>query len=216
MRVGVLISGRGSNMVALANSAQETGSPFEIGLVLSNRPEAEGLARARGLDLKTETIDHKAFEARETFDEAVHEALVREGIDLVCLAGFMRILSAQFIARWEGRLVNIHPSLLPSFPGLHVHEQALAAGVAISGCSVHFVTPELDAGPIIGQAAVPVRAGDTPATLAARVNQAEHELYPACLAALANNEVHMKDGQAVWASGTGPIAIGADLKPLDR
>ncbi|HEX6610490.1 MAG TPA: phosphoribosylglycinamide formyltransferase [Hyphomicrobiaceae bacterium] len=180
-RVGILISGRGTNMVSLAKAARTPDYPAEIVLVVSNRPNTPGIERAKALGLKTAVIDHKAFPSREAFDEAVEAALLGERVELVCQAGFMRIQSAAFATRWLGKQLNIHPSLLPLFKGLHPHQQALDAGVRISGCTVHFVTPELDAGPIIAQAAVPVLAGDTVAALEARILLAEHQLYPHAL-----------------------------------
>ena len=168
-RVAILISGRGSNMMALLEAARAPDYPAEMALVISNRPDAPGLQRAQSAGIKSLAIDHKAYATREAFDAAVEAALVGEGVDLVCQAGFMRIQSSALAARWLGRQLNIHPSLLPSFKGLHPQKQALDAGVRISGCTVHFVTPELDAGPIIAQAAVPVLADDTPETLAGRI-----------------------------------------------
>lgn len=185
-RVAILISGRGTNMVSLAEAACAPDYPAEIVLVISNRPNAPGIERARGLGLKTAVIDHKGFASREAFDEAVDAALVAERVELVCQAGFMRIQSAPFATRWIGRQLNIHPSLLPLFKGLHPHQQALDAGVRISGCTVHFVTPELDAGPIVAQAAVPVLATDIAATLEARILLAEHQLYPYALRLVAS------------------------------
>jgi phosphoribosylglycinamide formyltransferase-1 len=185
-RVGILISGRGTNMVSLAEAAREPDYPAEIVLVVSNRPNAPGIERAKALGLKTAVIDHKAFPSREAFDEAVEAALLAERVELVCQAGFMRIQSEPFATRWLGRQLNIHPSLLPLFKGLHPHQQAIDAGVRISGCSVHFVTPELDAGPIVAQAAVPVLAGDTAATLEARILLVEHQLYPHALRLVAS------------------------------
>jgi phosphoribosylglycinamide formyltransferase-1 len=185
-RVAILISGRGTNMVSLAEAARAPDYPAEIVLVISNRPNAAGIERARGLGLKTAVIDHKSFASREAFDEAVEAALMAERVELVCQAGFMRIQSAPFATRWTGRQLNIHPSLLPLFKGLHPHQQALDAGVRISGCTVHFVTPELDAGPIVAQAAVPVLATDTAATLEARILLAEHQLYPHALCLVAS------------------------------
>jgi phosphoribosylglycinamide formyltransferase-1 len=180
-RVGILISGRGTNMVSLAEAARAPDYPADIVLVVSNRPNAPGIERAKALGLKTAVIDHKAFPSREAFDEAVEAVLLAERVELVCQAGFMRIQSAAFATRWLGKQLNIHPSLLPLFKGLHPHQQALDAGVRISGCTVHFVTPELDAGPIVAQAAVPVLAGDTVAALEARILLAEHQLYPHAL-----------------------------------
>jgi phosphoribosylglycinamide formyltransferase-1 len=185
-RVAILISGRGTNMVSLAEAARVPDYPAEIVLVISNRPNAAGIERARALGLKTAVIDHKAFPSREAFDEAVETALLAERVELVCQAGFMRIQSAPFATRWVGRQLNIHPSLLPLFKGLHPHQQALDAGVRISGCTVHFVTPELDAGPIAAQAAVPVLANDTATTLEARILLAEHQLYPHALRLVAS------------------------------
>ncbi len=180
-RVAILISGRGSNMQSLIDAARAPDYPAEIVLVVCNRPQAAGIERARAAGLQTVVIDHKAFASREAFDAAVEQALNAHAIDLVCQAGFMRIQSDGMAERWRGRQLNIHPSLLPLFKGLHPQQQAIDAGVRISGCSVHFVTPELDAGPIIAQAAVPVLAGDTAETLASRILVAEHMLYPHAL-----------------------------------
>ena len=185
-RVAILISGRGTNMVSLVEAARAPDYPAEIVLVISNRPNAAGIERARGLGLKAAVIDHKGFASREAFDEAVDATLVADRVEFVCQAGFMRIQSAPFATRWTGRQLNIHPSLLPLFKGLHPHQQALDAGVRISGCTVHFVTPELDAGPIVAQAAVPVLATDTAATLEARILLAEHQLYPHALRLVAS------------------------------
>lgn len=172
-----------------------------IGAVISNRPDAPGLAFAAEHDIDTLTIDHTKYPTREAFDEALDAALRQRKIDLVALAGFMRILSADFVSRWLGKLINIHPSLLPAFPGVKVHEQVLAAGVRESGATVHFVVPELDSGPIIGQAKVPVLKGDTPETLGARVLQTEHKLYPPCLRLLCENRVHLENGRTVFTKG---------------
>jgi phosphoribosylglycinamide formyltransferase-1 len=184
-RVAVLISGRGSNMAALLAAAAAPNYPAEIALVLANRPDAAGLATAAAAGVATAVVDHKRFAGKPAFEDALHAAIAGAGADLVCLAGFMRILSAGFVARWQGRLLNIHPSLLPSFPGLDTHARALAAGVRIHGCTVHFVDAEVDAGPIIAQAAGPVLGTDTAETLAARVLAAEHRLYPHALALVA-------------------------------
>jgi len=194
-RVAILISGRGSNMAALVEAARAADYPAHVALVISNRPEAAGLERAAAAGVKTLVIDHKAYAAREAFDAAVEAALIAEGIELVCHAGFMRIQTPAFAARWLGRQLNIHPSLLPSFRGLHPHKQALMAGVRISGCTVHFVTPELDAGPIVAQAAVPVLASDTPEALADRILVAEHRLYPFALALVAAGRARLEDGR---------------------
>ena len=197
-RTAILISGRGSNMRSLIGAAADPEFPAEIALVISNVETAPGLAFAADAGIATRAIPHQPFATREAFDRAVDEALAAAGIEIVCLAGFMRILSEWFARRWEGRLLNIHPSLLPLFKGVHVHEQALAAGVRVSGCTVHFVVPELDAGPIIAQAAVPVETGDTPESLAARVLVEEHKLYPAALKLLAEGRVRLQGGRAVF------------------
>jgi phosphoribosylglycinamide formyltransferase-1 len=199
-RVGILISGRGSNMRSLIAAASAPDFPAEIELVISNLGNAEGLAYAAAAEIPTIVIPHKAYETREEFDRAIDLALTNADVEIVCLAGFMRILSNWFARRWEGRLINIHPSLLPLFKGVHVHEQALHAGVRVSGCSVHFVVPELDAGAIIAQAAVPVEIGDTPESLAIRVLAEEHKLYPAALRLLAEGRVRLENGHAVFTS----------------
>jgi phosphoribosylglycinamide formyltransferase 1 len=181
-RTAILISGGGSNMLALARSMAEAGHPARPVLVLSNRPEAAGLARARDLGLPTACVDHRDFADRAVFDAVLEAELASVEADLVCLAGFMRILTPAFVARWQGRMLNIHPSLLPLFPGLDTHARALDAGMAVHGATVHEVTPDLDAGPILGQAVIPVEPGDTPESLAARLLPMEHRLYPAVLA----------------------------------
>ncbi len=187
MRTAVLISGRGSNLQALIAATRAPDHPAEIALVLSNRPEAAGLDHAREAGIASQVVDQKDYAgpdrtaARAAFDASLTGALEATGIELVCLAGFMRVLTGDFVAHWRDRLINIHPSLLPAFPGLDTHARALAAGVKLHGCTVHFVREAVDSGPIIGQAAVPVLAGDTPETLAARVLAVEHRLYPACL-----------------------------------
>lgn len=181
-KIAVLISGRGSNMQALIEAAKAPDYPAEIVLVLSNNPDAAGLAIAEEAGIETEVVDHRDFEKRDDFENALDRLLRMYGARFVCLAGFMRILTASFTERWRDLLINIHPSLLPAFKGLHTHERALEAGVRVHGCTVHYVRPEMDAGPIIGQAAVPVLHGDTPETLGARVLAAEHQLFPQCVA----------------------------------
>jgi phosphoribosylglycinamide formyltransferase-1 len=202
-RVGILISGRGSNMMALVAAARAPDYPAEVAAIISNRPDAAGLAWAEAQGLPARAIDHEAFHSREAFDAAVDTALAEAGVELVALAGFMRIQSAGFVEKWTRRQLNIHPSLLPSFKGLHPHRQALHAGVKVSGCTVHFVTEEADSGPIVAQAAVPVLDADTPLTLADRILQAEHRLYPHALALVASGRVRIEDGRAVVASAGG-------------
>ena len=180
--MAILISGRGSNMAALVAAAQAADYPAEIALVLSNRPDAKGLGTAREAGLVTAVVDHTRFgKDREAFDRALHATLEARHIDIVCLAGFMRVLTPAFVGRWSGRIINIHPSLLPEFKGLDTHERALAAGATRHGATVHFVAPELDSGPIIAQESVPVLPGDTADTLAARVLEVEHRIYPLAL-----------------------------------
>ena len=199
--VAVLISGRGSNMQALVEAGAIAGYPAEIVAVISNRPDAPGIAWADARKIPTTVVDHSTFNTRRDFDEELHRVLLASGAEIIALAGFMRILTEDLVRRWEGRMVNIHPSLLPLFEGLHTHARALEAGVKIAGCTVHFVTPELDAGPIIAQAAVPVLPDDSPETLAARVLIAEHRLYPAALGLVASGAAHLVDGRVVLNAG---------------
>ncbi|KAB2915264.1 MAG: phosphoribosylglycinamide formyltransferase [Hyphomicrobiaceae bacterium] len=199
-RVAILISGRGSNMMALVEAARAPDYPAEMAIVISSRPDAPGLAWAKAQGLAAVAIDHKAHATREAFDEAIHAALTNAGVELVALAGFMRIQSAAFVRRWIGRQLNIHPSLLPLFKGLHPQQQALDAGVRISGCTVHFVTEEMDAGPIIAQAAVPVLPDDDADTLAARILVAEHRLYPHALRLVATGDATMDGNRAILKS----------------
>lgn len=189
MKVVVLISGRGSNMQALL----EAGLPVEFARVISNKPDAAGLRVAAEHGIATTVIDHRLHPDRAEFDAALAEEIDRHAPDFVVLAGFMRVLTDAFVRHYENRLVNIHPALLPAFPGLNTHARALAAGVKLHGCTVHFVTPEVDSGPIIAQAAVPVLADDTPATLAARVLRQEHRLYPLALRWLAEGRVSSRE-----------------------
>jgi phosphoribosylglycinamide formyltransferase 1 len=194
-RVAILISGRGSNMMALVEAAWAPDYPAEIVSIVSSRSDAAGLAWAKAQGLPGTAIDHKAYATREAFDDAVHAALVEARAELIALAGFMRIQSAAFVQKWQGRQLNIHPSLLPLFKGLQPHRQALEAGVKISGCTVHFVTEEMDSGPIVAQTAVPVQDGDTPETLAARILVAEHKLYPHALALVASGQARVEGGR---------------------
>jgi len=188
LKVGVLISGRGSNLQSLLDACADPAFPAEIALVISNIADAYGLERAKQAGVETCVISHKDFPSRAEFDQAIDARLRQAGIETVCLAGFMRLLTAEFVAGWKGRMLNIHPSLLPNFKGMHTHAQALAAGVKLHGCTVHHVTAELDAGPIVAQAAVPVLEGDDEEALAARVLRAEHQLYPLALGLLAGGK----------------------------
>ena len=195
-RVGVLISGRGSNMAALIGAAKEEAYPAQIVLVLSNRPAAAGLASARAAGIATAVVDHTAYgKARERFEQAMQAELETHRIELVCLAGFMRLLTPSFVRRWQGRMINIHPALLPAFKGLNTHQRVLDAGVRIHGASVHFVVEETDGGPIIAQGVLAVRDDDTAASLADRVLAIEHKIYPAALALLASGRLAVVDGR---------------------
>lgn len=187
-RVAVLVSGRGSNMSALIEAAKAPDYPARIVLVLSNRPQAGALEKARAEGIAAESVDHKAFPDRESFERALQERLEAHAIEIVCLAGFMRILTPGFVEAWRGRMLNVHPSLLPAFRGTDTHRRALEAGVSEHGCTVHLVTPELDAGPTILQARIPVLPGDDEASLAARVLVEEHAIYPLALAMVARGE----------------------------
>ncbi|HZP78063.1 MAG TPA: phosphoribosylglycinamide formyltransferase [Pseudolabrys sp.] len=197
-RVAILISGRGSNMSALIEAAKEQSFPAEIVVVIANRPDAGGLVSARAAGIATAVVDHTAFaKDREGFERALQAAIEAHAADIVCLAGFMRLLTPSFVNRWQGRLINIHPALLPAFKGLDTHEHALKSGTRIHGASVHFVVPEMDSGPIIAQAAVPVLDGDTPAALAARVLAVEHRIYPLALRLLAEGRVRTVGNRCV-------------------
>jgi phosphoribosylglycinamide formyltransferase-1 len=195
LKVGILISGRGSNMAALIEAARDPSYPAEIACVVSNVASAAGLETAKKAGIAAVAIPHKDYPDRESFDRAVSAVLEKHGVGLVALAGFMRIQSPWFPEHWAGRIINIHPSLLPAFKGLHVQQQAIDAGARVSGCTVHFVTPELDSGPIIGQAAVPVLAGDTADTLAARILRQEHRLYPLVVRWFAEGRIALRDGR---------------------
>ena len=177
-KIAILISGRGSNMAALIEACKDDAYPADVALVISNRPDALGLEIARAADIPTRVIEHGDFDSREEFDAAMTAALAAAEVRLICLAGFMRLLSAEFCQRWRDSLINVHPSLLPAFKGLHVHERMLETGARITGCTVHFVRPEMDEGPILVQAAVAIAADDTPETLAARILVQEHRIYP--------------------------------------
>jgi len=192
-RAVILISGRGSNMEALLKA----GLPVDFAAVISNRPDAGGLEVARSLGVATAVVDHRGHAGRDAFDAALAAEVDRHRPDLVILAGFMRVLTADFVRRYQGRLINVHPALLPAFPGLNTHARALAAGVRIHGCTVHFVTPEVDVGPIVIQAAVPVLAGDDEATLAARVLEQEHRIFPQAVRWFAENRLTLREDGTV-------------------
>jgi phosphoribosylglycinamide formyltransferase-1 len=192
-RTAILISGRGSNMQALVEAARVPEFPAEIALVVSNRTEAAGLAFAKAHGIAAAVVDHKIYAGREEFERSLHALLELHRIELICLAGFMRVLTPWFVEQWSGRMLNIHPSLLPAYPGLHTHARALADGAKVHGCTVHFVVPAVDAGPIVAQAEVQVAVDDTPETLAARVLVEEHKLYPAALARVAGRGRHARE-----------------------
>ena len=202
-RVAILISGRGSNMAALIEAARASDFPAEIVVVISNRPEAGGLERAKASGVPTVAIESKPFGGdRAAFEAVLQAALDQHKVDLICLGGFMRLFTAEFVQRWYGRMLNIHPSLLPAFPGLDPHGQALRAGVKISGATVHFVIPETDAGPILMQGAVAVSDNDTPETLAARILAIEHRIYPAALRLVAGGRIRL-EGDVCRTAGSG-------------
>lgn len=210
----ILISGRGSNMESLLNGVAEGTLPVRVAAVISNRPEAKGLEAAAAQDVETCVVDHTRFDTRETFDAAMIKTIDSYSPDLVVLAGFMRILTDAFVRRYEGRLLNIHPSLLPSFPGLHTHRRALEEGVRVHGCTVHFVTPQLDHGPVVVQAAVPVLDGDDEASLAARVLVQEHQVYPMAVRWFAEERLRLVDGHVVFEAEQEPV--GALISPQVR
>ena len=209
-RLAILVSGRGSNMRALAKACAAPGFPAEPAVVIADRPDAAGLAAACGLGLETAIVDRRKHATRESFDAALDAGIAAHGADLVCLAGFMRLLGPDFVARWRDRLVNVHPSLLPAFKGLDTHARALAAGVRLAGCTVHFVRPALDAGPIVVQAAVPVRPGDDAAGLGRRVLAEEHRIYPLAVRWIAEGRVRVA-GEAVVVDGA-----AATLNPMPK
>jgi len=209
-RVAILISGRGSNMAALIDAARLADFPAEIVVVISNKADAGGLAKAEASGISTVIIESKPFgKDRAAFEAVLQSALDQHRIELICLGGFMRLLTAEFVQRWYGRMLNIHPSLLPSFPGLEPQQQALRAGVKISGATVHFVIPETDAGPIVMQGAVAVSDGDTPETLAARILEIEHQIYPEALRLLASDRIRLEGDlcHAVGDAGSGASLI---------
>lgn len=207
-RCAILISGRGSNMESLIAAARDGDFPVEIALVLSNRPDAPGLASAKAHGIAVAAVDHKIYAGRDAFEGSLQKMLEAHRIDFICLAGFMRMLTPRFVNHWQGRLINIHPALLPSYPGLHTHERALADGVKIHGCTVHYVVAEMDAGPIIMQAAISVRDDDTPESLGRRVLAQEHAIYPMALRLAASGAVRV-EGNRVLGAGGRDVAIMA-------
>ena len=207
MKVAVLISGRGSNLQALIDAGAEPGWPAEIVLVISNVAGAQGLDRAGKAGIAAAVIDHKTFDGREPFDRAMTAAIEDAGAEFVCLAGFMRLLSDPFIEHWRDRMINIHPSLLPAFKGLDVHQRVIDAGEKTSGCTVHFVRPEMDTGPILIQAQVPVHPDDDAEALAARVLEQEHEIYPRALRLIAEGRVTVEDERALIDGAEAPSSV---------
>lgn len=197
LKVGVLISGRGSNLQSLIDAAAAPDYPAEVALVISNVPAVAGLERAAAAGIPTAVIDHRAYSGREPFETALDAALSGAGVGLVCLAGFMRLLTGGFVERWHDRLINIHPSLLPAFRGLHVHEKVIAYGARFSGCTVHFVRPAMDDGPIIAQAVVPVRPGDDADALAERVLAQEHKIYALAVRLIGEGRVRVADERVI-------------------
>jgi phosphoribosylglycinamide formyltransferase 1 len=206
-----MISGRGSNMAALIDAASEIGFPAEIVAVISDRQEAPGLAIAAQRGIAVRAIPRADFADNRAHDAAIGAALASFGAETVALAGYMRLLTPAFVAKWQGRMINMHPALLPSFKGLDTHRRAIEAGVRLHGCTVHFVTQEVDSGPIIAQAAVPVLASDSGQTLAARVLKLEHQLYPLALRLVAEDRVRMQNGRAVFDLGAGSERASASL-----
>jgi phosphoribosylglycinamide formyltransferase-1 len=205
VKIGVLISGRGSNLQSLIDAAAQPGFPAEIALVISNIPDVYGLERAKLAGIATRVIDHKSFAGNKAaFEDALHAELSAANVELVCLAGFMRLLTERFVNRWHDRLINIHPSLLPSFKGLHTHERAIEAGVRFGGCTVHFVRPAMDDGPIIVQAAVPILANDTADALTARVLVEEHRIYPLAVKLIAEGRARVDGTRVIVADAEAP------------
>jgi len=195
-RVVVFISGGGSNMLSLADACESPDFPAEIVAVISDKPQAGGLAKANARGIQTLAFERKSYAGKAEHEAAILEALEEIAPDIICLAGYMRLISGDFISRYEGRILNIHPSILPLFPGLHTHQRALDAGMKVAGCTVHFVTEGMDEGPIVAQACVPIENGDTPDTLAARVLTVEHQIYSEALALLATGGVSLRAGRA--------------------
>ncbi len=198
LKLGVMISGSGSNLQVLIDACSQKGYPAQITVVISNRPDAKGLERAKNAGIEAICIDHTAYDDRASFEDAIHNCLNEYCVELVCLAGFMRILNADFVNRWKDRMINIHPSLLPSYKGLHTHARAIEDGVRFGGCTIHFVRPEMDDGPIIMQAAVPISETETEDSLAAKILRYEHEMYPAAVRLIAEGKVRVSARKCVF------------------
>lgn len=210
LNIGVLISGRGSNLQALIDAAQTPGYPARIACVISNDPGAAGLDRARAAKIPVHAVNHRDFKNREDFEKVLDAKLEEHGVQLVCMAGFMRLLTPWFVDRWRDRLINIHPSLLPAYPGLDTHKRAIADRVEFAGCTVHFVRAEMDHGPIILQAKVPVLPDDTEKVLAARVLEAEHKIYPEAVRLIAENRVNVIEEQVLVTGAETPVSLPGD------
>ncbi|MCE7997588.1 MAG: phosphoribosylglycinamide formyltransferase [Rhodobiaceae bacterium] len=213
MKLGILFSGRGTNLAALIDACRDEKYPADIAIAISNNPNAEGIAIAEAAGIPVQVINHKEFEDRDTFDAALDATLKEAGVELVCNAGFMRILTSGFVKSWHNRQLNIHPSLLPAFKGLHVHDRVLESGVRLTGATVHFVRDEMDEGPIVAQVAVPVEPDDTVETLTARVLEAEHQIYPMAVRLVAEGKARVQ-GERVAIEGapqtkTGPLYVPA-------
>lgn len=206
LKLGVMISGSGTNLQALIDACKTADYPAEITVVISNKPNAKGLERAQNQGIRAVCINHTDFETRDAFEDAIHNELKDQGVELVCLAGFMRILNAAFVSKWKDRMINIHPSLLPSYKGLHTHARAIEDGARFGGCTVHFVRPEMDDGPIILQAAVPIQPDDTEESLIQKVLTYEHQLYPAAVKMIAEGNVRVSDRKCVYKNISWPIA----------
>jgi phosphoribosylglycinamide formyltransferase-1 len=197
LRLGVMISGSGTNLQALIDACAQADYPATIEVVISNRPDAKGLDRARDAGLKAVCIDHKGYDDRAVFEDAVHNCLTDHKVQLVCLAGFMRLLGADFVGRWKDRMINIHPSLLPSYKGLHTHARALEDGVKFAGCTIHYVRPEMDNGPIIMQTAIPIAADETEESLIAKTLTYEHRMYPAAVKLIAEGKARVSGNKVL-------------------
>ena len=214
LKLGVMISGSGTNLQAIIDACAEADYPAEIKVVISNRPEAKGLDRAEKAGIKAVCIDHKEYETRESFEDAVHASLKEHKVELVCLAGFMRILNAEFVNRWRDKMINIHPSLLPSYKGLHTHARAIEDGVRFGGCTIHYVRPEMDNGPILMQAAIPIDQSETPESLAAKTLTYEHKMYPAAIRMIAEGKARVS-GNNVAFNGIDSGNVGI-ISPLSE